>query len=59
MMERASEPTHLLLRLGTPVSIPDAVFKEATRIRTAGGASAIVEWVSRTTKAEASAAPRC
>jgi predicted nucleic acid-binding protein len=36
----------LLLRLGTPVSIPDAVFNEATRVRTAGGASAIVEWVN-------------
>jgi hypothetical protein len=36
----------LLLRLGTPVSIPDAVFNEATRVRAAGGASAIVEWVN-------------
>jgi hypothetical protein len=36
----------LLLRLGTPVSISDAVFNEATRVRTAGGASAIVEWVN-------------
>jgi hypothetical protein len=36
----------LLLRLGTPVSIPDAVFNEATCVRTAGGARAIVEWVN-------------
>ena len=36
----------LLLRPGIPVSIPDAVYIEATRIRTAGGASTIVEWLN-------------
>lgn len=34
----------LLLRPGIPVNIPDAVFNEATRVRTARGASAIVDW---------------
>ena len=33
-----------LLRPGLPVSIPDAVFIEATRVRSAPGADRIVEW---------------
>ena len=36
----------LLLRPGIQVNIPDAVFNEATRVRTAGGASAIIEWTN-------------
>jgi hypothetical protein len=35
-----------LLRPGLPVSIPDAVYIEATRIRTAAGAGEIVEWMN-------------
>lgn len=35
-----------LLRPGLPVSIPDAVYVEATRIRGAPGADAIVEWIN-------------
>jgi hypothetical protein len=37
----------VLLRPSIPVSIPDAVYIEATRIRTAAGASRIVEWMPR------------
>jgi predicted nucleic acid-binding protein len=36
----------LLLRPGIPVHIPDAVLNEATRVRTAAGANAIVEWTN-------------
>ncbi len=36
----------LLLRPGIAVSIPDAVYFEATRVKTAGGASAVVEWLN-------------
>jgi hypothetical protein len=36
----------VLLRPSIPVSIPDAVYIEATRIRTAAGASRIVEWMN-------------
>jgi hypothetical protein len=35
-----------LARPGLPVSIPDAVYIEATRIRTAAGAGQIVEWMN-------------
>ncbi len=35
-----------LLRPGLPVSIPDAVYVEATRIRAAAGAGEIVEWMN-------------
>lgn len=35
-----------LLRPGLPVSIPDAVYFEATRVRSAPGADAIVEWIN-------------
>ena len=35
-----------LLRPSIPVSIPDAVYIEATRIRTAAGTSCIVEWMN-------------
>ncbi len=35
-----------LLRPGIPVSIPDAVYIEATRVRSAAGASRIVEWMN-------------
>jgi hypothetical protein len=36
-----------LLRPGIPVSIPDAVYVEATRVRRAAGASRIVEWINK------------
>jgi hypothetical protein len=35
-----------LLRPGLPVSIPDAVYFEATRVHGAPGAGAIVEWIN-------------
>jgi len=35
-----------LLRPGLPVSIPDAVYVEATRVRGAPGAEQIVEWIN-------------
>jgi hypothetical protein len=35
-----------LLRPGLPVSIPDAVYIEATRVRGAPGADRIVEWIN-------------
>jgi len=35
-----------LLRPGLPVSIPDAVYVEETRIRAAAGAGEIVEWMN-------------
>ena len=35
-----------LLRPGLPVSIPDAVYVEATRIRAAPGAETIVDWIN-------------
>jgi len=35
-----------LLRPGVPVSIPDAVYVEATRVRGAAGAGEIVEWMN-------------
>ncbi|HWN49934.1 MAG TPA: hypothetical protein VNO18_08920 [Xanthobacteraceae bacterium] len=35
-----------LLRPGLPLSIPDAVYVEATRIRAAAGAGEIVEWMN-------------
>jgi hypothetical protein len=36
-----------LLRPGIPVSIPDAVYVEATQVRRAAGASRIVEWINK------------
>jgi hypothetical protein len=36
----------VLLRPGLPISIPDAVYIEATRIRAAPGADQIVEWIN-------------
>jgi hypothetical protein len=36
----------VLLRPGVPVSIPDAVYIEATRVRAAAGAGSIVEWIN-------------
>ncbi len=36
----------VLLRPGLPVSIPDAVYIEATRVRGAPGADRIVEWLN-------------
>ena len=36
----------VLLRPGFPVSIPDAVYIEATRVRGAPGADRIVEWIN-------------
>jgi hypothetical protein len=36
----------VLLRPGIAVSIPDAVYIEATRIRSAAGGSRIVEWIN-------------
>jgi len=35
-----------LLRARMPVKVPDAVYVEATRVRTASGASRIVEWLN-------------
>jgi hypothetical protein len=35
----------ILLRPGLPVTIPDAVYLEATRVRGAPGADRIVEWI--------------
>ncbi len=35
-----------LLRPGLPISIPDAVYLEATRVRGAPGADQIVEWIN-------------
>jgi hypothetical protein len=35
----------VLLKPGLPVSIPDAVYIEATRVRGAPGADRIVEWI--------------
>jgi hypothetical protein len=35
-----------LLRPGLPISIPDAVYVEATRVRAAAGAGDIVEWIN-------------
>ena len=36
----------VLLRPGVPVTIPDAVYFEATRVHGAPGADAIVEWIN-------------
>jgi hypothetical protein len=36
----------VLIRPGIPVSIPDAVYVEATRVRSAAGAGRIVEWIN-------------
>ncbi len=36
----------VLLRPGLPVSIPDAVYIEATRVRGAPGADRIVDWIN-------------
>ena len=36
----------LLLRPGVTISIPDAVYVEATRIRSTAGASVIVDWLN-------------
>ncbi len=36
----------VLLRPGLPISIPDAVYIEATRVRGAPGADRIVEWIN-------------
>ncbi len=36
----------ILLRPGLPISIPDAVYIEATRVRGAPGADRIVEWIN-------------
>ncbi len=35
-----------LLLPGLPVALPDAVYFEATRVRTAAGASRLVEWIN-------------
>ena len=35
-----------MLRPGLPISIPDAVYIEATRVRGAPGADRIVEWIN-------------
>lgn len=40
------EALDALLRPGLPVRIPDAVYLEATRVRGAPGADAIVEWIN-------------
>lgn len=36
----------VLVRPGIPISIPDAVYIEATRVRAAAGAGRIVEWIN-------------
>lgn len=36
----------VLLRPGLPVSVPDAVYFEATRVRGAPGAAGIVDWIN-------------
>jgi hypothetical protein len=36
----------MLLRPGIPITIPDAVYVEATRVHGAPGASTIVEWIN-------------
>jgi hypothetical protein len=36
----------VLVQPGIPVSIPDAVYVEATRVRAAAGAGRIVEWIN-------------
>ena len=41
-----AESLDLLLQPGVPISIPDAVYVEATRIRSAAGASVIVDWLN-------------
>lgn len=41
-----AESLDALLRPTLPVSIPDAVYVEATRVRGAPGASEIVEWIN-------------
>ncbi len=48
----------LLLRPSIPVSIPDAVYIEATRVRTAAGASRIVEWMNDHLDGSESSLPR-
>ncbi len=40
------EALDALLRPGLPVSIPDAVYVEATRVRGAPGAGQIVDWIN-------------
>ncbi len=40
-----AEALNVLLLPGAPIQVPDAVFVEATRIRTAGGATALVQWL--------------
>ena len=42
----AGDSLDVLLRPGLPVSIPDAVYIEATRVRGAPGADRIVEWIN-------------
>ena len=41
-----AESLDVLLRPGIPITIPDAVYVEATRVRGAPGASAIVAWIN-------------
>ena len=41
-----AESLDVLLRPGLPVSIPDAVYIEATRVHGAPGADQIVEWIN-------------
>jgi hypothetical protein len=41
-----AESLDVLLRPGLPVTIPDAVYFEATRVRGAPGAEQIVEWIN-------------
>jgi hypothetical protein len=41
-----ADSLNILLRPGLPVSIPDAVYIEATRVHGAPGAEQIVEWIN-------------
>jgi hypothetical protein len=41
-----ADELNVLLRAGLPVEIPDAVYLEATRVRSAAGASRIAAWIN-------------
>jgi hypothetical protein len=41
-----ADALEVLLRPGLPISIPDAVYIEAARVRGAPGADRIVEWIN-------------
>lgn len=41
-----ADQLNVLLRIGVPVEIPDAVFVEATRVPTATGADRITAWIN-------------